>query len=107
MDFVGQSVFGNHTKFSKVGGLKVKKTLEGRLIFDETGFEFKKSLMEIAQVWHEDVRIEYKDIKEIRPLNYGPIHTIMIIETKDGKPYRFGTRKRDEIIAFLNTKMEG
>ena len=67
MDFVGQSVFANHTKFSKVGGLKVKKTLEGRLVFDKTGFEFKKSLTEIAQVWHENVRIEYKDIKDIRP----------------------------------------
>ena len=28
-----------------------------------------------------------------------------IIETKDGKPYRFGCRKRDEIIEFLKEQM--
>lgn len=108
MDFVGQSVFGNYTIFSYIGKAKVKKTLEGHFIFDENGFEFKKNLANKVQgLYYDDVRIEYKDIKEIRPLNYGIFHTIMIIETKDGKPYRFGTRKRDEIIEFLNTKMEG
>ena len=107
MDLVGKKAFANHTVFSYVGKVKVKKTLEGHFAFDETGFYFKKNIVNKVQgIYYDDVRIEYKDIKDIRPLNYGPIHTIMIIETKDGKPYRFGTRKRDEIIEFLKEKME-
>lgn len=106
MDLTGKKIFGNHTVFSYIGKVKVKKTLEGHFIFDKTGFDFKKNLANKVQgICYDDVHIEYKDIKEIRPLNYGLIHTIMIIETKDGKPYRFGCRKRDEIIEFLKEQM--
>lgn len=109
MDFIGEKIFANYTVFSMIGKAKVKKTLEGYLIFDEKGFEFKKNVLNKAQVLYDDVSIYYQDIKAIRSLNYGLIRTIMIIETKDGKSYRFGTRKRDEIIKFLNNKnkMEG
>lgn len=106
MDFIGEKIFSNYTVFSMIGKVKVKKTLEGHLIFDEKGFEFKKNLEnKIQGIYYDDVRIDYKDIKEIHPLNYGVFHTIMLIETKDGKSYRFGTRKRDEVIEFLKTQM--
>ena len=106
MDFIGEKIFANYTVFSMIGKVKVKKTLEGHFIFDKTGFDFKKNLANKVQgIYYNDVHIEYKDIKEIRPLNYGLIHTIMIIETKDGKLYRFGCRKRDEVIEFLKEQM--
>ena len=89
MDLIGKKIFGNHTVFSYIGKVKVKKTLEGHFIFDKNGFDFKKNLANKVQ------DIYY----------YGLIHTIMIIETKDGKPYRFGCRKRDEIIEFLKEQM--
>ena len=44
MDFIGKKIFGNHTVFSYIGKVKVKKTLEGHFIFDKTGFDFKKNL---------------------------------------------------------------
>ena len=44
MDLIGKKIFGNHTVFSYIGKVKVKKTLEGHFIFDKTGFDFKKNL---------------------------------------------------------------
>ena len=107
MDLTGQSIVANHTKFNTVGGLKVKKTLEGHLIFGDKGFEFKKGIGEILQVLYDDVLINYSDIKEIKPIDYGPFHTIMIVITKDNKEYRFSSYRRGDIIEFLKEKMEG
>ena len=49
MDLTGKKIFGNHTVFSYIGKVKVKKTLEGHFIFDKTGFDFKKNLANKGQ----------------------------------------------------------